>query len=106
MRDTDFGYLALTTALVKGWGPDEVFRRAGLVFVGETAKPSGMGNKRYTDDEVREMALLREHGKDGKPMTYAEIAELFGCKYNTVYATLKRRGMFVKGHIGKAREQA
>ena len=106
MRDTDFGYLALTVALVKDLEPDAVFRKAGLVFIGQPAKASGMGNKRYTDDEVREMARLRECGKGGEPMTYAEIAELFGCKFNTVYVTLKRRGMFVKGHIGKVRDVA
>lgn len=103
MRDTYFGYLALATALIKDWDPDVVFRKAGLIFIGQAAKPPGMGNKRYTDDEVREMAWLRAHGNDGKPMTYRDIAELFSCDFNTVYVTLKRRGMFVKGHIGKAR---
>jgi hypothetical protein len=107
VHDINRNYGAAVLAVLGRMSVEKALRKVADIDMHHLGtKPDREGNWKYTDDEVREMARLRKEGDGGKPMTYADIAALYGTSTNVIYVTLKRRGLFEKGHIGKVRGQA
>jgi hypothetical protein len=100
-HDLNYNYMALKLSVVKRITPERALAAvADMSTYAEANRPTrdrNQGHVKYADEDVVDMARLR-----GEGMTYLDVGDIFGVSAQSIYKTLKRRGLLQKGIVGRA----